>query len=132
MSKEDNNRKLAEWLGFLKPDRDETEAALQDRCYELRHWTLHRHSGAPIENFSLYFWTAPDFYVSEAANAMLLEKMPNPKVMADRKKDGTLWLCKSDWRFWHNGAEHADRKTAIILAALALIEAQREKSEGSR
>ncbi len=71
-------------------------------------------------------WQAADFYRDESASALILEKMPLAKLVNDPKHGG--WMCESDWRFFHNGALHADRKSAIAEAALRLIELR--KGEG--
>lgn len=122
MSKEEKNILIAEaFMRWFKPDTTETEEALRDRRYELRHWTLHRTSGAPIENFSSYYWTPPDFYTDEAANALLVEK-----VSTDCKYDFSLEKrYDSMWEVWSGGyflAESDDRKTAICEAALKRID----------
>lgn len=73
----------------------------------------------------------PDFYLSEEASAMALEKMPN--VRLTRLPASRSWACDYDWcksekdgnlsvGYGHGlGMEAKDRKTAICEAALALI-----------
>lgn len=76
LTNDQKNVMLAEFMGFLKPTIEETEEVLRSRrSVDIRHWTLHRHSGAPIERFSSYYWTPPDFYASEHYNAMVRYKM---------------------------------------------------------
>lgn len=116
--RENQNRKLAGWLGYLAPTKEETEKCLAKRWYGLRKWTLHRHNYAPIENFSSYYWTPPDFFTSEDASAMLLEKMPHCHLI--HQSDGEWW-CAAEGNWPGIGGQSHDRKTAIALAALALI-----------
>lgn len=52
---------------------------------------------------------------SEDDSARLLEVMPYGRISWDRKS--LQWTAESDWRFFHNMAEHPDRCTAIVLAA---------------
>jgi hypothetical protein len=112
-SREEKCRKLAEWLG-IKHDRfcELMTGGLKCDCH-----------GKP-----------PDFYISEEACALLLEKMRRPLLVSD-------WPGCEGWRVdigvqamtpvagFPNavggkllGPTHLDRKTAIIEAALALIE----------
>lgn len=65
----------------------------------------------------------PDFFTDEAANAMVLEKA-RFSVVPDRNG----WTAGHQWMngtvtMWASGIIiHPDRKTAIALACLALIE----------
>lgn len=121
MTRDEKNRIIAEGvMRWYKPTNDETSECLAKKWYELRHWTLHRHSGAPIENFSSYYWTPPDFYASEEASAMLLEKMPWPILQLAPDKES--WMCHPGHGSQEMGTWHRDkdRKTAIAEAALKL------------
>lgn len=121
MDKAEKNRRLAEWLGLLAPTKDETEECLRERRYDVRRWTLHRHNNAPIERFSSYYWQPADFYSSEEASALLLEKMPDPMLW---KESDTLWGCeaRNDHHNYEYATFNADRKTCIAEAALRLME----------
>ncbi len=124
LTKEEKNRIIAEWLGFLKPTKEETEEVLRDRRYELRRWTLHRTSNAPIENFSSYYWTGPDYFNSENDSAQILEAMPAVELYchpADHIGPEKGWRCRPDWGL-DAAVYNADRKTAIAEAALLLIQ----------
>ena len=88
-------------------------------------------------NRKLAFWVGPpgykdilsleplDFYNDEAANALLLEKMatiyPDEDIHLEHLKyiGWTILSCHG-----YKGVTHADRKTAIVNAALALIARQ--------
>lgn len=125
MTKEEKNQRLCEWLGYLKPTKDETEKALRERRYELRRWTLHRTSNAPIERFSSYYWTPPDFYSDEAANALLLEKMREFGNVTLHGANGwgvsTGYIREGGVAIWTGPSHSQDRKTAIAEAALLFI-----------
>ncbi len=109
-TREEQNRKLAEWLGWVRHEKcpaGQTEGP----C-----WIFHR------GDHSEHIGRLPDFFTSEEANALLLEKMRPVSVILYssftqiRKPDidGKLLyepLCQDP-----------DRKTAVCLAALALIQ----------
>jgi hypothetical protein len=102
MTREENNRKLAEWLGWR-------EAAV-DAAGLLRFWF--NKDGRDVPSI--------DFYTDEAANALLLEKMPQPKLV----KIGDSWGVQPQLRYGGDHTWNADRKTAICEAALKLIESK--------
>ncbi len=72
----------------------------------------------------------PDFYRDEAASAMLLEAMPEPDLYVESSKgEPKLWACNPDImqedpdRNPHYSFKmHADRKTCIADAFVALLE----------
>lgn len=103
MSRVDANRKIAEWLGW------------KYQCTCSAHVTEHRCTcGArPL----------PDFYADEAANALVLEKMPSAALMF--YPGLKVWSCRYDALGvgYLSDVEHDDRKTAICEAALLLMRA---------
>jgi hypothetical protein len=58
-----------------RPTNDETATAIGEKQYELRGWTLHRHGGKPIENFSSYYWLPPNYTTSPVASRALRGKL---------------------------------------------------------
>ncbi len=78
-------------------------------------------------------WDSRNWYADESANAMLLEAMPTPMLGVVLKQDsrGTafgkvpMWVCA----FPDGSADHADRKTAIVLAFLKFMEAHPKGKE---
>jgi len=68
-----------------------------------------------------------DFFTDETASALLLEKLPLPTLSRHRvdrhnQPCDVFWCCHPvDGR----EANHPDRKTAIALAALRLIEKEK-------
>jgi len=106
--REEKNRIIAEGLmRWYRPTTAETSECLAKNWYELRHWTLHRTSGAPIKNFSSYYWTPPDFYGNEQMSALLLDKLLALTVSAEETPSQFKWA----WNY----------VAAIAEAALALI-----------
>lgn len=134
MTKDEKCKKLAEWLEPLSslPNEDDSE---EMRAYESQVWIasfrLSRVTGMHVPS-----WEPPDFYLSEEANALLLEKIPFVVVRRSNLPHGSgleRWYVgiqaqpKANIPAWW--AEASDRKTAIAEAALSLI-AKGEK-EGS-
>ena len=124
--RDENNRKLAEWLGWTYREWKEFT---QDGNERFCRWE--KPIGCKLEWDFNY---PPDFYTSEEANALLLEKMRRPLLVSD-------WPGCEGWRvdigveelprdpYFPNasggkpiGPTCTDRKTAICKAALALIE----------
>lgn len=60
-------------------------------------------------------WIAVNYFTSEDASARLLDAMPCPRV--GRSNDSKLWFCRPLVSPIIQTVEHADRKTAIVLAA---------------
>ena len=111
MTREEENRKLARWLGWSTfPSKVDSEV-----------WCERR-----LENDNVTTFPLPDFRTDEAANAMLLEKMPLPVLRRLHTLGQTLkqeWSCTPDCTPLRPIYENAsDRKTAIVLAALALCQ----------
>ena len=119
MERDENNRKLAEWLGWKANDsrtrwhspecqRDETPASMCNG-------------------------KVPDFYTDESANALLLEKMPQPVLQKVFSNDPDLpdgdfnWFCFNDCDGTGISVKAKDRKTAIVNAALAYIQAKEKE-----
>lgn len=89
------------------------------------------------------FWTivndgiapkvAVDYFESEDASAKLLEAMPEPELWLESRKDEKfrLWACWADLDGKPEDAyaHHADRKTAIVLAAMGWLGIEGEISE---
>lgn len=98
MTRDEKNRKIAEWLGDL-------------RGYDCQMKPL-------------------DFFTDEAANALILDKMPQPSLIKwqHRIYNGRFyWACMSDINNRSTEVEDPDRKTAICEAALKLIEKPKEQ-----
>lgn len=115
MTKEEKNRVLAEWVGFTNfhgpPD--------------WRGWICDGSDGHVVP--------LPDFYLSESASAMLLEKMPEPNLWLESSKDEPrLWACHADISGPDTSgyAHDPDRKTAIANSALSYIAALKLALEG--
>jgi hypothetical protein len=103
VTREEKCRKVAEWLGYVAVDcRIEYHGP---RCWRFNDQHILR---------------LPDFYSDEAANALVLEAMPeHTKLMRGTQWaieiwNGTRWITASD----------PDRKTAIVEACLKLIESE--------
>lgn len=66
-----------------------------------------------------------DYFESEDASAKLLEAMPEPELWLESRKDEKfrLWACWADLDGKPEDAyaHHADRKTAIVLAAMGWL-----------
>ena len=107
------NEKIAGWLGWTRSLRS-IESTEPNSVVEV--WQDSK--GQWIPN------GMPDFFTDEAANAMVLEKMRHSLLVSD-------WPGCKGWRVdlgvqYQNGPPiaptHMDRKTAVVLACLALIE----------
>lgn len=110
LEREGNNRRLAKWI---EPYCELTHEHVTD-CH--RDYSPKR-AWQRVAGGSGVVWEPRDFYTSEEANAMLLEKMPR----------GTVLQKRDDWQvraglFGTLYSEHPDRKTAIVTACLAWIE----------
>ena len=109
--RDENNRLIARWLGWTY------ESGSKD---EFPGWY-----GGPYQYCGPHKINLPDFYTDEAANALLLEKMatiyPDEYIHLEHLKyiGWTILSCHG-----YKGVTHADRKTAIVNAALALIARQ--------
>lgn len=108
MTKEEKNRKIAEWLGWRPVDTGDLTIDNKPLL-----WQVPDSAMRPV----------PDFYLDEAANALVLEAMPAPELYK-HAKDGVApfaaWRCRYDWGLDVN-VVHPDRRTAICEAALKLI-----------
>lgn len=123
MSERDGqNRKCAEWLGFRVTKESDVD-------YKHQFFTWHPPDCpcTAIDPESLCSCVdlcgdeAPDFFTDETASAMLLEMMPEPGLSHNNQRNS--WFCDPDQDAIRPGSvEHADRKTAIADAFLALIE----------
>jgi len=131
--RDENNRKLAEWMGWTVIDVPFVPKALkgifnEDVCL----------TEAAYRQFYLTYPSAsivkrvPDFYTDESANALLLERIRREfhinvslrtlvKVCIKFKRT-PLGHRGSRWTLLY--AEDPDRKTAIVLASLKLIESE--------
>lgn len=127
----EKNRLLAEWLEPMPdgPDTLQIMAAIRSELYSpLKAWECDGH-GDPI----VWAWHPRDFYLSEEASAMVLEKMLMPLVK--KVSTGRRIAPHMAWECWPNPTasgnydhvRNVDRKTAICEAALALIESAKEK-----
>ena len=113
--RDENNRKLAEWVGWTTGNvlvvNTRGNPGLVAGWWNPQHdsWSEH----------------LPDFLHDEAANALLLEKMatiyPDEYIHLEHLKY-IGWIILSCHGY--KGVTHADRKTAIVNAALALIARQ--------
>src|SRR5688572_21785285 len=70
---------------------------------------------SPVWKLSIgHVWQPVDFDTDEAANAMLLEAMPFPRLVKD---ENGVWGCRPDYRYCDGlWPFHSDRKTAIVNA----------------
>lgn len=95
MTREEQNRKLAEWLGWPMYD-----SVYGETLHDLR---------------------IPDFFTDEAANALLLENFSDFTMVkrGDKKFSVTPTVPSGVAAEWY---VHPDRKTAVCLAALAMID----------
>jgi hypothetical protein len=125
MTKEEKNRKLAEWLEPLSslPNEDDSE---EMQAYESEAWIatfrLSRVTGMHVPS-----WEPRDFYTDEAANALLLDRLLSEGCPPDDLPTNFKWawqwvgqLIMREIQFHQNN----DRKTAICEAVLKLMEAQ--------
>lgn len=129
----ENCRKIALWLEPM-PDYEPKVtghiglSTMTDRTTLTEAWNW---------DFVLQRWLPRDFYRDEAANALVLEKLAQLCIDKDHyfglRYDGTPEWIASRMRDYGDGnadmpkrpvAVHADRKTAIVLAALKFIEGQ--------
>ena len=111
--RDENNRKLAKWLGFVA-------------CDEYEFWWKCNQLGfhGPIN--------LPDFYNDEAANALLLDALIEkgvslrftPLAAASPIKSGLVLDAIINFNELLYSSNYVDRKTAIVNAALALIARQ--------
>lgn len=122
MDKAEKNWKLAEWIEVQHQyDPCEIRTGRTPTYCKLCH--IAKQYGADAVQLPC----RPDFYLSEEASALLLEKMP--EVILCRRlnpKDGQ-WYCQyyaGDVRVV-DGVLHPDRKTAIAEAALRLMESEK-------
>lgn len=78
-------------------------------------------------------WIPVDYLESEDASAKLLESMPEPELWLESRKDEKfrLWACWADLDGKPEDAyaHHADRKTAIVLAAMGWLGIEGEISK---
>ena len=117
MTREESNRKIAEALGWK-------------RTFYLNRF--HKPECAePVRDGSCCNWAElPDFFTSEEANALVLEKARFAVIPIGEGKDGdgSYWLVGHEWmngtvRMFATGSrKHPDRKTAICEAFLAMLE----------
>lgn len=112
MTKEEKNRVIAEWLEPMVPPLSNRRPM---HC-----------GGSPKDAWigsADHEWEPSDFFTDESASALILEKMPCPKVMRVHE---SLWSCSPNWPLIGTPegiiAGHEDRKTCIAEAALKLIE----------
>jgi hypothetical protein len=105
MTRGEKNRKLAEWLGW--------------RQVAANLW-----NGPPGNPFA---GTPPDFYTSEEASVLLLDKMPKVALWHMETPEAMTWRCHSNFDVADSWTQDADRKTAIAEAALKLIELEAKK-----
>lgn len=107
----------------LRPTNDETSACLAGRNYDIRGWSLHRKSGAPIENFSSYYWTPPPFadsaywakklrvHLAEASDSTVLEWSDETKTWTF-----TMWPHGCAVKTWEG--EGATEELAALICAV--------------
>ncbi len=116
----DANRKVAEWLGLSHPhtvSHDELQAEQSDPCNLCGVLRCNHDNGIP------------DFFRSEEANALILEKLSSLNAYVwiewDINEWCVMWLATTE-EDQEPSAEYndRDRKTAIALAALKWIEEQ--------
>lgn len=123
--KESINRKIAEWLeptqilsDALPVSKIRAGASSPLGCWKvkaIRHELL-----MPWE------WRPRDFFTDEIANAMLLDRMPEPQLWLESAKDKPkLWGCTADMMSKElDAAFDSDRRTAVVLTFLAWMESK--------
>lgn len=156
LTREEKNRKLAEWLfgrnldGFgiysaqgsriRERDFDSREEAQRYIDSEDERLQPPHKSSARGVNIQPCVKAHPDFYASESANALLLDKFPEPELWLE---DG-LWYCQPN--YMQDGPDtnpnyilscDADRKTCVAeagvqQAALDLAKSLVEDTEESK
>lgn len=120
MTNDEKNRAIAEWLEpheMLPPPRE--PVIMDNQLVSLRGaWVCEM----GYETGDIPTWYPRDFYRDEAANALVLEKLPEVGLHRDGEKwaIGLVWN-QTGWK------RYADRKTAICEAALAFIGSRRER-----
>lgn len=122
--RDEKNRKIAEWIEPLSslPNEDDSE---EMRAYESAAW-IATFRLSKVTGMHVPAWEPQDFYTSEEASALVLEKMLQPCVF--RCAPGGQWACC--WNMAGQADEIAiavDRKTAIAEAALKRIEVDTKK-----
>lgn len=125
MTRDEQNRaneRIANWLEPMSslPNEDDSE---EMQAYESDAWIatfrLSQETGMHVPS-----WQPRDFFTDESANALVLEKMPAAELYKhppDHEASEAGWRCRPDWGL-DFAVYHTDRKTAIALAALMLIE----------
>lgn len=132
MTKDEKNRQIAEGLfgwKMIEGYHPEIDGPRSDpgRWHLRRRWIL---DGKPMACEECGDF--PDFHTDEAANALVLEKMPRGQVSFHPAKfylDGKLkteshWVCLPNFvddKYLY--VSNPDRKTAICEAALKFIDA---------
>ncbi len=105
-TRDEKNRRIAEALGYVRcqpPNED--------------FWFA---PGVIYEETAFNAEPIPDFYLSEKANALVLEAMPHPELT--KRNDG-IWWCIADYYYPCSlQYRNTDRKTVICEAFLAMLE----------
>lgn len=112
LTREEKNRKLSEWLGWTQ-----FRVARNGQVF-----------GVPPTGQYISDRRIPNFYAEEEANALLLDKFPEPELWLE---DG-LWYCQPN--YMQDGPDtnahyilscDVNRKNCVAEAAFKLIEASR-------
>lgn len=124
MTRDEANRKLAEWLDY-RPQITLRAIGVTRTIWHIpqcRYDSL-TYGGCELKAVC---GKLPDFYSDETANATLLEKMPPMLIAKCRLRTGDERI---QWDVQIGGFHelHEYRKTAICNAALALIEKEGAK-----
>lgn len=130
MNVADLERRISELLESMPTHEPPYPGMLDILQYsDLRAWQIEHGDGGLKEcedgEVRLVNWKPRKWTGSEDASAMLLELLPFAKVTRTvRMVDGKIgdWLCESNACRYGNEKMHADRKTAIALAALQWLE----------
>lgn len=115
MTREDENRLIALWLGWtIRRHGEYVNLSGPDGTLLLTAWGPNEVADESINE------KLPDFRTSEEANALILDKFSHP--MLHRSYDSPGWYCTPN-KYKFPTVEELDRKSAIVEAALKLIAA---------
>ena len=95
------------------PLHQDTLWHIETRRYDSRagYWTLHRHSGKPIEDSESWYWTSRNMVNDPAMTVMLLGKMTEPQLWDERTSEER---GRGDPIYWGCTANMADEFGAVF------------------
>ena len=108
MNQQALNEAISTWFG-IAPCRCEKNA---------NGYSVHQYDGETGNCLGCGGSATIDFFASEAANARLLEAMPEPEVYLESSKTDKIkiWGCCPDMEDMHAVFYDNDRKTAVVMA----------------